>query len=339
MTCSISGGTLTASFIAANIGAGTYTVTASGSPGADYATANFQVLTSTAFITLNPSSSSVGSVVQVYGSGFYTSDTSCSLSGSSIASQTCSIASGTVTASFVVANVGAGTYSVAVVASPGGDSALATLTITTSTPTISLNPSSASVGSVVYVSGSGFSTLDTSCSLTGGPFTSYVCSISGGSLTATFVISTSGTGSYVVTAMGSPSNDYATAAFQLTAASPVITINPTSAQVGATVSVSGSGFSSSDSSCSLSGSPVGSSTCSISGGTLTGLIYCCEHWGWDIHNYRYRQPWSRLRNSQLSTCYLHPFHYSKSNVSSGGCHCASLRFGFPYHRYVLHDQW
>ena len=160
------------------------------------------------------------------------------------------------TASFVVANVGAGAYSVAVVASPGGDYASATLTITTSTPTIILSPSSASVGSVVYVSGSGFSTLDTSCSLTGGPFTGYVCAISGGSLTATFVISTTGTGSYFVTATGSPSGDYASAAFQLTATSPAITINPNSTKVGTTVFVSGSGFSSSDSSCTLSGSPV-----------------------------------------------------------------------------------
>jgi hypothetical protein len=45
-SCSIAGGTLTATFTVANVAQDVYTVTAIGSPGADSATANFQVLPS-----------------------------------------------------------------------------------------------------------------------------------------------------------------------------------------------------------------------------------------------------------------------------------------------------
>ncbi|HXX73108.1 MAG TPA: hypothetical protein VEI80_05375 [Candidatus Acidoferrales bacterium] len=52
--------------------------------------------------------------------------------------------------------------------------------------------------------------------------------------------------------------------------STTLTLNPTSDPVNATVQVTGTGFSASDSNCTLSGSVVTASSCSVSNGALTG---------------------------------------------------------------------
>ena len=202
-------------------------------------------------IVLTPSSASTGMTVYVSGSGFLTGDIGCSFSGNPVGASNCSISNGMLTGSFIVAGVGAGSYSITTIGSPGSDSASTTLTVIGSA--ITLNPSSASAGATVSVSGSGFSPTDTSCTLTGGSITSYTCAVSGGTLTGTFVVSTAGAGVYGVTATGSPAGDSATANFQLTASTPSITVNPNSAQAGATVTVSGSGFAPTDSTCTIAG--------------------------------------------------------------------------------------
>ncbi len=221
-------------------------------------------------IALTPSSASTGMTVYVSGSGFLTGDIGCSFSGSPVGASTCSISNGMLTGSFVVGGVGAGSYWITTIGSPGSDSASTTLTVIGSA--ITLNPSSASAGATVSVSGSGFSPTDNSCTLTGGSITSYTCTISGGTLTGTFVVSTAGAGVYGVTATGSPAGDSAAVNFQLTASTPSITVNPNSAQAGATVTVSGSGFASTNSACTIAGSSgsISSPACSISAGTITG---------------------------------------------------------------------
>ena len=166
MTCSISGGTLTASFIAANIGAGTYTITATGSPGSDYATANFQLVTSTPSIALSPTSAQAGATVQVSGSGFYTTDTSCTISGSVVNTQTCSISGGTLTGSFVVNTASVGSYTLTATGNQG-DSAVTTFAVnaastqtTTSSTTVTYSTSSSTstMTSVTTVSSIGTTT-------------------------------------------------------------------------------------------------------------------------------------------------------------------------------------
>jgi uncharacterized protein (DUF2141 family) len=84
-------------------------------------------------IALNLLSASAGSTVDVTGSGFSSGDATCSLSGNAIGTSNCSISGGTLTASFVVANVAVGTYSVAATGSPAGDSASAIFTVSAST--------------------------------------------------------------------------------------------------------------------------------------------------------------------------------------------------------------
>ena len=76
---------------------------------------------STPSISLSPNSGSVGSTVQVSGSSFAASDTSCTLSGSVVSSSTCSISGGTLSGSFTVASVGTSAYTVTATGSPTGD--------------------------------------------------------------------------------------------------------------------------------------------------------------------------------------------------------------------------
>jgi hypothetical protein len=83
-------------------------------------------------IALNHVSASPGSIVDVYGSGFSSDDTACSLSGSAVLTWTCLISTGTLTASFVVANAMVGSHSVAATGNPAGDSASAILTVSAS---------------------------------------------------------------------------------------------------------------------------------------------------------------------------------------------------------------
>jgi hypothetical protein len=180
-----------------------------------YSTNATQPLTSS--ITLNPTSAPAGAIVQVSSSGFLASDTSCSLSGtpgSLVAAYTCSISGGVVTATFTVGIIASGEYPITVTGS-SGDSASAIFTVTTSSLTITLNPTSAPAGAIVQVSGSGFLASDTSCSLSGGPVTVSTCSISGGVVTATFTVGIIASGEYPITVTGS-SGDSASAIFTVT---------------------------------------------------------------------------------------------------------------------------
>ena len=211
----ISGGALTGSFTVANVGGGSYTVTATGSPVGDSGTVNFQVLTSGPSITLSPASASVGSTVTVSGSGFSASDTGCSLFGSPIGTPVaCSISHGALTGSFVVAEVGAGSYTVTATGSPAGDSA--STTFTRVVPSITLTPSAAQPGATVSVSGSGFETSDATCSFVGAGVGAQSCSISAGSLTGSFTVANAVSGTYTVSVItGGADSSLATASLQI----------------------------------------------------------------------------------------------------------------------------
>ncbi|MGO9643256.1 MAG: beta strand repeat-containing protein [Candidatus Bathyarchaeia archaeon] len=270
-SCSISDGILTGSFIVADVVAGSYTITATGSPTGDSASGTFTVSGGTS-LTFNPSSAGVGSTVDFSGSALSTSDTSCSLSGTVIASQTCSISGGTYTGTFIVANVAAGSYVVTVTGSPEYDSATGSFTVGTGSLAIVFNPVSAAAGSTVQVSGSGFSTLDSTCTLSGSAVgASQTCSISAGILSGSFTVANVAVGSNTVTVTGNQAADSGSGTFTVVSSTTAsLALNPLSALVGSTVQVSSSVFSTSDTSCSLTGTPVASQTCSISGGILTG---------------------------------------------------------------------
>lgn len=82
-------------------------------------------------------------------------------------------------------------------------------------PYITFTPASGPAGSNVVVTGSRFSGSDTSCSLSGSAVGASSCSISGGTLFASFQVANVVSGSYLVTAMGSPVSDAASAIFTI----------------------------------------------------------------------------------------------------------------------------
>jgi hypothetical protein len=168
-------------------------------------------------IALNLISTSAGSTVKVSGSGFSTGDIGCSFSGSPVGASNCLISNGVLTGLFVVANVETGSYSVIAIGSPGRDFATATLAI--ASPTITLNPSSAPAGVTVSVSGSGFASADSTCTINGttGPISSPSCAISGGTITGSFIVANVNPAVYAIAVTGNQAGDSALASFTITA--------------------------------------------------------------------------------------------------------------------------
>jgi hypothetical protein len=196
--------------------------------GAITEVASFTTVTSTVtanspVITLNPVSGQVGTTVAVLGSGFLASDLACSLSYPATGS-TCTVSSGILHATFTVANVASGPYTITATGIPGSDFAQAIFTVTVgaSVATITLSPNSGYVGTFVMITGSGFNVADTcssnSITSSSGAFiiSNAVCTMSGGVPSASFTVSTAATpASYAITLTGS-SGDSATATFTLT---------------------------------------------------------------------------------------------------------------------------
>jgi hypothetical protein len=175
-------------------------------------------------VSLSPSFGSVGLTVDVSGSGFSTGDTSCSISGSVVASQTCSVFAGALSAStaFTVAPVAHGSYTVTVTGMPTGDSASTSFTVTASTPTVTLSPSSAQPGATVSVVGYGFNSADTTCTFTASAVAlspASTCSVSNGALIGSFVVANMASGPYSITVIGSPGADSVSVSFTVNAPS------------------------------------------------------------------------------------------------------------------------
>jgi hypothetical protein len=271
-TCYIFNGILTGSFVIANVASGVYVITAIGYPSGRATTAYLSVAAVSASITINPTSAHLGALIQVQGSGFSTTDTSCSYSsGFFMRSPTCSISSGTLTGSFVAANAAPASYTVTVIGYPVGDSASALLVLLG--PTIVLDPTSGLPGTTISVAGSGFYVTDSTCSLTGTAVTDQSCSLSGGTLSGSFTVANTSAGTYSTSVVTNGSDSgLAAATFQVLASPPSIMVHPVYGPSGTHVQVSGSGFSTADVTCSLSGDPVSNASCSISGGVLNATF-------------------------------------------------------------------
>ncbi|MGA3109395.1 MAG: hypothetical protein ABSD99_08040 [Candidatus Bathyarchaeia archaeon] len=241
-------------------------------------------------LMLNPTSAQVFSSafptlnVLVQGSGFSSKDTTCTLSGIPVASPaSCPISGGNLATSFNVANVPPGSYIVTATGDPEGDYSSASFTVLP--PSLILNPSSGQAGVTVSVSGVGFYSPE-SCTLIGIPVSVSSCSITGGVLTGSFTVAgppvLPGTYCITVTTTGGDTG-VATALFTVTSPPTPpqqITLIPSIpplvpiAQPGTTILVSGSGFSLTDTSCSLSGNPVGVPiVCTIVAGTITPFSF------------------------------------------------------------------
>ena len=172
-------------------------------------------------IALNPTSAPGGSTVNVTGSGFSMTDTGCLISGNSVSVSSCVISGGNVKGSFVVSNAGTGSYSVAAIGGPVGDSAKANFQLIRPIPSMTIDSNSGIVGANVTVSGSGFAPGDTTCTITGSgsSISSPSCSISAGAVTGSFVVANVAAAVYTITVTGNQAADSVSADFTVDASS------------------------------------------------------------------------------------------------------------------------
>ena len=165
-------------------------------------------LTSTTSVVTTSSSSATST-----SSGTPTTTSSTQMTSSSIMPTTSVTSTTSVTTSSSQATTLTSTSSVSSTTSVAASS-----TDPVTVPSISLSPSSGSPGTIIGVSGSGFSTSDTACSISGRVVASQACSISGGTLTATaFTVANVAGGSYNVKVTGTPSENSASAQFTVSA--------------------------------------------------------------------------------------------------------------------------
>src|SRR5208282_3892969 len=243
-TCSVySGGSLVGSFIVANVSIGSYTITATGTQAGDHASTSFTVSGGMPTITLNPTSGSAGSTVQVSGSGFSLSDTVCSLTGGgALASEACSVSGGAITASFIVANAASGSYLIQVAGNPVGDFAQAVFVIPT-TIRVTLTPSAASPSSGfrITISGTGFSPTDSTCSISSPVAVNVDCLIQSGTIVdvapddpSAFTVGDVPPGQYLLKVSGNPVGDSAQVVFNVLPTVTTVTTASTS-NTGTTV--------------------------------------------------------------------------------------------------------
>lgn len=252
------------------------TVTATDSGGLT-ASASFQVTTLS--IGVAPSQGPVGATVTVSGTGFSVSSVLASLTFDGVAIASCSSGSlstdgtGSFSCTFAVPSGTSG--SSVVVMDTGGQTAGATFTVTT--PTLTVTPGQGPEGASVLVAGTGFSVSSlaalqfdgvsiaacTTGSLTTDGSGAFSCGISVPSGTSGSTVTATDVGGSV-----------ASATFSVTVVSLVVT--PGQGPVGASVTVSGTGFSVSLAVASLSFDGVAVSACAAGGLTTdaSGAFSC-----------------------------------------------------------------
>jgi hypothetical protein len=272
--CSIvlGSGTISGSFTAGNVLSGQYLIQVSGSPGGDFGTAIFNVTVGPS-ITQSPATARAGAHVTVNGTGFLPTDTLCTISspGSSAVltgTQACAIQSGTgVTGgSYTIGNVLPGEYVIQVTGNQG-DFAQTVLNVT-SGPSLTLNPATGTIGTSILVNGTGFLPTDQSCSISALSGTGLsnpiltgsaacVVTVGTGIVRGSFIIASVAPGEYTIEVTGcvgnngcSPSvGDFAQDVLTVTSIATSLTLFPTSAVNGATVTFSAYGLSASDTGC------------------------------------------------------------------------------------------
>jgi hypothetical protein len=273
VSCSISAVTfqMTGTFaVAGGAAVGPYTVIFPSSLG--QVSAPTFVKISSAF-DLVPNFGPVGTVVSVSGSGFPTTDGTCTISSTpdivDPASVSCSITGGTVSGFFTVKSGSVlGVSTVTVTSGPSGTSKNAPFQVN---PGIVLSPSSGRPNTPVSVSGSNFAAADVGCSITSDPsglISSPACVLVSGHVSGSFTVAAGTSGDYTVIVTGT-SGDAGQAAFTVPPP-PSLTLTPILGPGATPVVASGSDFA--GSTCQLTSSPGGlftSSSCSLAAGSLT----------------------------------------------------------------------
>lgn len=142
-------------------------------------------------------------------------------------------------------------------------------------PVLSLSSGTARVGVDISISGTGFLPTDTSCAFSSPSsailVTSSACATQGGSLYGSFIVGNVMPGDYIVQASGNL-GDFAQALLEVSGGAQ-IGLSPATGPPGVDVSVQGSGFLPTDTTCSISSpsspNPIlpGTGACIIQSGT------------------------------------------------------------------------
>jgi hypothetical protein len=193
-----------------------------------------------------------------------------------IGSYTCKLSAGVATGSFVVGSTATSdiTWNVTVKGTPGNDIPRGVWAYFIVVPQVTVSPTTGTTGTVVTVTGTGFASSATSCTLTVTPsagFSITGCGTSGttGQTAGSFTVSSAVAGLYVVTITDSVGK-LAAATFQVGSPSATLTITPNIVQPGYSGALSGTGFNPQDISCTITPSIFSSVVCSVSGGIVAG---------------------------------------------------------------------
>ncbi len=254
-----------------SISPGSYNIGVVGNDG-DRGSAPFTVMPSP-LVSLSTTSALPQTHVTVTGSGFANSDTSVTLTfdGNSVTpSSGCPVTDGSFSCIFTVPSVSQGNYNPLIVQANSGDGNVIIFSVLG--PTISLSTSSGPPGTLVTVTGTLFSDSDTSIALTLGSTNvtpSSGCPVTGGSFSCTIAVPSIPGGSKQFTVLGSSGDTSPPAQFTVL---NDISISSSSGPPGTILTVTGSGFSSSDTSATVnfgSTTVTPSSGCPVIGGTLS----------------------------------------------------------------------
>jgi hypothetical protein len=204
----------------------------------------FTVTSSTAYITLSPTSGRYREIITITGSGFAASTSGKVIFAGDSKSVTTS-SDGTFSTTMSVPQVGTGSYAVqADIPSGGSVEASASFTVTAPAPEIQLDPTSGPAGTVISITGAHFAG-NTSGSVTLGGTSVSVTTSSTGTFSTTLTVP-SGLGGVrqVVADIPSGGSTEASATFTVKGVvpTPSITLSPTSGRYPKSITITGSGF-------------------------------------------------------------------------------------------------
>lgn len=293
-------------FVTSGSASGFYTITVKGSHG-DSAVTTFTE-NFTASLVLSQNNATNGSTITFRGTGFSISDSGgCSVlayNGSIVAAHTqqdfnlitspvCTISGQVATGSFVVGPQATTNiyWNVTVRGSPQNDIPVGEWHFFNVTPSLTVSPSSGTVGSVFNFAGAGYSSAATTCkgsfhpALGGGTLSSTgncgIVSPNSGQVAGSFIIPTGTAAGVYVLNVGDNLIHNASTTFTIGTPTAQITVSPNvviapGAGPPVTVSVSGSGFNAGDAHCKIQSSPgtlfTGTPSCAISGGFASGTF-------------------------------------------------------------------
>jgi hypothetical protein len=234
-------GAWTATFTVPAAAGGSHSIGASGSSttAASTATVNFTV---GAGISLNKTNGAAGTSVTVTGSGFVAGESNVNVTfdGTPIGSPTQASSTGAWTATFTVPAAQGGTHAVGAFGSTTQASTVQVVNYTMGAG-IAINKTSGAAGTIVTVTGSGFGAGENGITVTydGNPIGSPLSASPTGGWTSNITVPFSAAGQHTFGAGSQQTPNAGSASFKVT---PAIAFNTTSGFVGASVTVSGSGF-------------------------------------------------------------------------------------------------